>query len=94
MRVSIVAAPWRRFIQAARWNGQPAHRTTGPARARVSHCQLVNCSVLIIDSSSTGTPSTVAPMSRLRRARTFGSSAAGASSAVVDVGAGPGTVAV
>lgn len=23
--VSIVATPWRRFCQAARWKGQPAH---------------------------------------------------------------------
>ncbi len=29
--VSIVAAPWRRFCQAARWNGQPPQRTTGVA---------------------------------------------------------------
>ena len=33
MSVSIVAAPWRRFAQAARWNGQAPHRTTGVARA-------------------------------------------------------------
>ena len=29
--VSMVAAPWRRFGQAARWNGQPPHSTTGAA---------------------------------------------------------------
>ena len=34
MRVSIVAAPCLRFIQAALWNGQPAHTTTGAASAR------------------------------------------------------------
>ena len=39
MRVSIVAAPWRRLIQAARWNGQAAQTTTGAARASESHCQ-------------------------------------------------------
>ena len=33
-RVSMVAAPWRALIQAARWNGQPAHTTTGAARVR------------------------------------------------------------
>ena len=27
--VSIVAAPWRRFIHAARWNGQAPQVTTG-----------------------------------------------------------------
>ena len=85
MRVSIDAAPWRRFIHAARWNGQPAHSTTGPAMAKVSHCQLVNCRVLIIDSSSTGTPRTMAPISRWRSARTFGSSS-GVSSGAVPVG--------
>ena len=31
MSVSIVAAPWRRLAQAARWNGQPPHSTTGVA---------------------------------------------------------------
>ena len=31
MSVSIVAAPCRRFVQAARWNGQPPHTTTGAA---------------------------------------------------------------
>ena len=29
--VSMLAEPWRRFRQAARWNGQPAHSTTGVA---------------------------------------------------------------
>ena len=37
--VSIVAAPCRRFVQAARWNGAPPHTTTGVARASESHCQ-------------------------------------------------------
>ena len=27
----MVAVPWRRFCQAAWWNGQPAHSTTGVA---------------------------------------------------------------
>ena len=31
--VSIVAAPWRRLVQAARWNGQAPQMTTGAARA-------------------------------------------------------------
>ena len=39
MSVSIVAAPWRRLIHAARWNGYAAHRTTGAASASDSHCQ-------------------------------------------------------
>ena len=39
IRVSIVAAPWRRFCQAALWNGQPAQSTTGVASWSESHCQ-------------------------------------------------------
>ena len=35
----MVAAPWRRFCQAALWNGQPAQSTTGVASASESHCQ-------------------------------------------------------
>ncbi len=37
--VSIVVAPWRRLTHAARWNGQPAHTTTGVARTSETHCQ-------------------------------------------------------
>ena len=36
MSVSIVAAPWRAFRSAARWNGQPAQETTGVASASAS----------------------------------------------------------
>ena len=39
MSVSIVAAPWRRLIHAARWNGQAPHTTTGAASASDAHCQ-------------------------------------------------------
>ncbi len=39
MRVSIVAAPWRRLIQAARWNGQAPQRMTGAASVSEAHCQ-------------------------------------------------------
>ena len=39
IRVSIVAAPWRRLFQAAMWNGWPAQKTTGVASASASHCQ-------------------------------------------------------
>ena len=69
----MVADPWRRFFQAARWNGYAAHRTTGEAMVSMSHCQLVNCSVLIIEISRTGMPRTAATMSRLRRAVSSGS---------------------
>ena len=54
MSVSIVAAPWRRLIHAARWNGHAPQTTTGEARVEASHCQLVNCSAGTIASSSTG----------------------------------------
>ena len=37
--VSMLATPWRRFCQATRWNGQPAHSTTGVASWSESHCQ-------------------------------------------------------
>ena len=37
--VSMVAVPWRRFAQAARWNGHAPHTTTGAARVSESHCQ-------------------------------------------------------
>ena len=37
--VSIVEVAWRRFVQAARWNGHAPHTTTGAARVRDSHCQ-------------------------------------------------------
>ena len=66
MSVSMVAAPWRRFIHAARWNGQAPHSTTGAARAKASHCQFVNCSAGIIDISTTGTASAVDTSRRCR----------------------------
>ena len=37
--VSMVAAPCRRLVQAARWNGSPPQTTTGAARVNDSHCQ-------------------------------------------------------
>ena len=38
-RVSMVVAPWRRLVHAARWNGHAPHTTTGAARVSESHCQ-------------------------------------------------------
>ena len=57
IRVSMVAAPWRRLTQAARWNGHPPQSTTGVASGSASHCQSSNCSAGIIDIASTGTDS-------------------------------------
>ena len=64
--VSMVAAPWRRFAHAARWNGHPAHRTTGVARASATHCQPSNWRAGIIDSSTTGTVSAADTRNRRR----------------------------
>jgi hypothetical protein len=66
MRVSMVAAPWRRLVRAARWNGQPQYTTTGEARVRASHCQPRNWSAGTIDMAITGTASTSAVSRRLR----------------------------
>ena len=73
--VSIVAAPCRRFAQAARWNGQPPQSTTGVASCSESHCQLSNWSGGTIASSSTGTDSDAETTSR-RRSGAVGSSSA------------------
>ena len=64
--MSIVAAPWRRFVQAARWNGAAAHTTTGPDSASAIHCQYVNCHAGTIDSATTGTVSAIEVISRSR----------------------------
>ncbi len=37
--VSIVVAPWRRLVQAARWKGSAPQTTTGAASASEAHCQ-------------------------------------------------------
>ena len=76
MSVSIVAAPPRRFFQAARWNGQAPHRTTGAASVRASHCQARNCSAGTIDIAMTGTVRAVTSSSRSRSARTWSGSPA------------------
>ena len=54
MRVSMVAAPWRRLAHAARWNGSAPHTTTGAANVSDSHCQLLNCRAGIMAMASTG----------------------------------------
>jgi hypothetical protein len=68
MRVSIVAAPWRRLSSAARWNGQAPQITTGAVMAEASHCQLRNCSAGIIDMASTGTVNARVTSTRWRSA--------------------------
>ena len=64
--VSMVEAPCRAARNAARWNGQAAQVATGRASAATTHCQPVNCSAGIIESSSTGTVSTAATRRRRR----------------------------
>ncbi len=66
-RVSIVAVPWRRLVQVARWNGQAAQMMTGPVSANASHCQAGNCNAGTIDIAITGTASTMLPTRRWRR---------------------------
>ena len=53
--VSMVAAPCRRFVQAARWNGQAPQMTTGAASVSESHCQYSNCRAGTIAIAMTGT---------------------------------------
>jgi hypothetical protein len=74
--VSMVAAPWRRFVHAARWNGQPPYTRTGVARIADSHCQYRTCSGGTIAMATTGTARTRLTSSRVRRA--VAPSAAGA----------------
>src|SRR5205823_1070163 len=60
----IGAAPCRRLVQVARWNGAPPHTTTGAARVSDSHCQYWNCKAGIIAIATTGTLSAVQTSSR------------------------------
>ena len=91
MSVSMVAAPCRRFAQAARWNGQAPQITTGPASASEIHCQYSNCSAGTMASTITGSASTADPSSRSRSGRV----GSGSGGPVVGVtAAGLGRVAV
>src|ERR1700759_2548349 len=55
IRVSMVAAPCRALVQAARWKGQAAYVTTGAVRVSESHCQYANWRAGTIDIAITGT---------------------------------------
>ncbi len=88
--MSIVAAPWRRLVHAARWNGRAPQTTTGAARVSDTHCQASNWAAGTIASTTTGTVSTVDTSRRFRRAATSGSAAASGPSSVP----GPGSAAV
>ncbi len=67
-RVSIVAAPCRALITAARWKGHAPHTATGAARASDSHCQFRNCQAGTIPRTTTGTASSSEISSRWRSA--------------------------
>src|SRR5699024_5263895 len=69
--VSMVNVPCRRLIQAARWNGQAPHTTTGAARVSESHCQLVNCSAGIMAMAITGIDRTAEMITRCLRPSTL-----------------------
>ena len=71
----MVVVPWRRLSQAARWNGQPPHTTTGAARVRESHCQYSTWSAGTIAIATTGTVSTAETTSRCTRGSVTFSSA-------------------
>jgi hypothetical protein len=89
--VSIVAAPCRRLIQAARWNGQAPQVATGAASVRAALCQLSNCNAGIIETSSTGSVRTAASTSRCRSAEAASGSAA-ASAAGPSAGPAAGSI--
>jgi hypothetical protein len=82
--VSIVAAPCRRFVQAALWNGHAAHVTTGNASVSDAHCHDSNCKAGIIPNAITGTASTMLAISRSRRG--FSSSGSSADGSTAGVG--------
>ncbi len=91
MSVSIVAAPWRRLVQAALWNGHAPHTITGAASASDAHCQYVNCSAGIIAIAMTGT---VRMIEMIRRWRSEASSGSASVASVVFAFLGAGTAAV
>lgn len=63
-RVSMVAAPCRRLVQAALCSGPPPQTTTGAASVSESHCQLSNWNEGTIASSTTGAASSTETRSR------------------------------
>ena len=93
--MSIVAAPWRRFVHAARWNGHAPQVTTGAASVSDNHCQASNWSAGIMARATTGTARTVDTTRRSRRARVSSrSSAAAGPGATAPDAVGCGTLAV
>ena len=75
----MVAAPWRRLVHAARWNGNAPQTTTGADRVSESHCQWSNCSAGTMASTTTGTVSSADTTSRWRSETSSGSSCSASS---------------
>src|SRR3954451_21413914 len=94
MSVSMVAAPWRRLVQAAVWNGQAPHTATGAASASEIHCQYVNWKAGTIASAMTGTVSSALTINRSRSARVESDSATATATASTSSADGAGSVAV
>ena len=69
----MVAAPWPSPYHAARCSGQAPHTATGVARARLTHCQPVNCAAGAMDSTMTAAASGRQTASRRASARVSGS---------------------
>lgn len=88
--VSIVAAPCRRLVNAARWKGSPPHTTTGAASVSESHCQLSNCRAGTMDMRITGAASSAETVSRCRRAASSGSASSSAAGSVAASGGAGG----
>ncbi len=74
-RVSMVAAPCRALVQAARWKGSAPQTTAGAASVSESHCQLSNWRAGTMASRTTGSESAAETSSRWRRAAVSGSAA-------------------
>jgi hypothetical protein len=85
MSVSMVAAPWRRLVHAALWNGHAPHTITGAASASDAHCQYVNCNGGIIAIAMTGTVRMI-EMIRRRRSEESSGSSSGVAFASFDAG--------
>ena len=75
----VVVARCRAFTKAEWWNGHAAHAYTGTVRARLTHCQPVNCSAGTIAIAITGTPRTAAQIRRPRSAAAWSTGTASGS---------------
>ena len=70
-----MAAPCRRLVHAARWNGSAPHTATGAVERQRRHCQYGNCSTGTIAMATTGTASPTQTSSRVRSSAAPGPSA-------------------